>query len=111
MSAIVPSVDFGTLKVKELKKLCKARGLPVSGRKAELVSRLAEVKSDDGDDDDAGSGAAAGTVTSGEEEPMRYAWNWAAIQVFLIYDYDYYYLSLYYYFFNVANLYSLPSSV
>ena len=33
-------VEFETLKVVELKDLLRAKGLPVSGRKAELIERL-----------------------------------------------------------------------
>ena len=35
-----PGQEYSALKVAELKPLLKARGLPVSGRKADLVARL-----------------------------------------------------------------------
>ena len=35
-----PGQDYPALKVSELKPLLRARGLPVSGRKADLVARL-----------------------------------------------------------------------
>ena len=39
--------DLSTLKVSELRELCKQKGLSTSGRKDELISRLSEiVKSD-----------------------------------------------------------------
>ena len=34
--------DYAALRVVDLKALLRERGLPVSGRKAELVARLAE---------------------------------------------------------------------
>ena len=38
--AAAAAEDFGSLTVVELKALLRERGLPVSGRKAELVARL-----------------------------------------------------------------------
>jgi hypothetical protein len=35
-------LDYSALRVVDLKALLRERGLPVSGRKAELVARLAE---------------------------------------------------------------------
>ena len=35
-------VDLGSLSVAELKELCKAAGLPVGGKKADLITRLSE---------------------------------------------------------------------
>ena len=36
----MPDTDFSSLKVVELKELCREKGLPVSGKKAELIERL-----------------------------------------------------------------------
>ena len=36
------NLDFSSMKVSELKELLKERGLPVSGKKAELIERLSE---------------------------------------------------------------------
>ena len=39
-SVSMPETDFSSLKVVELKELCRKKGLPVSGKKAELIERL-----------------------------------------------------------------------
>ena len=40
IEALEEEQDYSELKVKELKELLADRGLPVSGRKAELIERL-----------------------------------------------------------------------
>ena len=40
--SLAPVMDFSSMKVAELKSELKTRGLPVSGKKAELVARLEE---------------------------------------------------------------------
>ncbi|MEZ8008548.1 MAG: SAP domain-containing protein, partial [Candidatus Poseidoniaceae archaeon] len=37
-----PSADYDSMKVAELKELLKAAGKPVSGKKADLITRLNE---------------------------------------------------------------------
>ena len=39
-SLSMPETDCSSLKVVELKELCRKKGLPVSGKKAELIERL-----------------------------------------------------------------------
>jgi len=41
----LPRIEYSTLTVVELKEMCKQRGLPVSGRKADLSQRLEEADS------------------------------------------------------------------
>ena len=40
MLAVAKEADMQDLKVYELKAICRARGLKVSGRKAELIARV-----------------------------------------------------------------------
>ena len=40
--AAEPAVDFGALKIAELRDMCKSKGLSTSGKKEELVARLCE---------------------------------------------------------------------
>ena len=40
-------IDYESLTVPELKELLKAQGLPVSGRKADLIERLSSAGSDE----------------------------------------------------------------
>lgn len=51
-------VDYASLKVEELKKILADRGLPLSGKKADLVARL--------QDNDAAAAAAAQPETKSE---------------------------------------------
>jgi len=41
------AADLSALKTAELRDMCKSKGLPTSGRKADLVARLSEPVSDD----------------------------------------------------------------
>ena len=36
----MPDTDYASLKVVDLKELCRGKGLPVSGKKADLIERL-----------------------------------------------------------------------
>ena len=41
-SESIESVDYSSMTVAELKEILKEKGLPVSGKKADLIERLSE---------------------------------------------------------------------
>jgi hypothetical protein len=41
--AAEPAADLSTLKIAELRDMCKSKGLSTSGKKEELVARLSEL--------------------------------------------------------------------